>query len=183
MFDNSAVHNICTRNILIPAPSLASINSVISQWVSSFMAPFRFGSSSARTMQSRYSRLVPYHSFKFMLPSYSPFFPSEMPFYGEDTLFNISMHCFEPANMMVVSDPRAGKYTSVYMSLRGDFLPPNLTGLKSKKMVQFVDWAPTGSIIEFARRDPLQLAGDCLLTAKQSRWRIVSFINLIGNLK
>jgi tubulin alpha len=107
-----------------------------------------------------------------MMPSYSPLFPSVMPFYGEEPIFNIIMNCFEPANMMVLSDPRAGKYISVYMGFRGD-IPTNrissiLTGIKSKKIVQFVDWTPTGSIFKFARRYPVQLPGDCLLAAKQS---------------
>jgi tubulin alpha len=172
MFDNSALHNICSRNLLAPTPSLTNINSVISQWVSSFTAPFRFGNYFERSMQILYSRLVPYHSFQFMLPSYSPFFPSEMPFYEHESLSDIVFNCFEPANMMAMFDPRNGKYLAVYTGFRGDIptnrIYPIISSLKTRKIVQFVDWSPKCSIPELTRQYPVHLPGDCLASAKQS---------------
>jgi tubulin alpha len=172
MFDNSALDNICSRNLLVTTPSLANINSVISQWVSSFTAPFRFGSSSERSMKGLYSRLVPYHSLKLLMPSYSPLFPSEMPFYEHESLSDTIANCFEPANMMVKCDPRNGKYMAAYFGFRGD-IPTNhinliIFGRKIRRSVQFVDWCPTCSIIELTKQYPVHLSGDCLASAKES---------------
>ena len=49
---------------------------------------------------------------------------------------------------MVKCDPTKGKYMAVCLLYRGDVVPKDvnasIAGIKMSKMVQFVDWCPTG---------------------------------------
>merc|ERR1712188_267524 len=54
---------------------------------------------------------------------------------------------FEPPSMMTKCDPRHGKYMSCCLMYRGDVTPKDVNAAvattKSKRTIQFVDWAPT----------------------------------------
>lgn len=80
----------------------------------------------------------------------------------------ITKACFDPANQMVLCDPRQvniklkktksrkmknvksrkGKFMAVCLLYRGDVVPKDvnaaIAGIKADRSVQFVDWCPTG---------------------------------------
>jgi tubulin alpha len=60
----------------------------------------------------------------------------------------ITNAAFEPANMMAKCDPRHGKYMACCLMYRGDVVPKDVNAavatIKTKRTIQFVDWAPTG---------------------------------------
>ena len=60
----------------------------------------------------------------------------------------ITKSCFDANSQMVKCDPRQGKYMAVCLLYRGDVVPKDvnaaIASIKQSKMVQFVDWCPTG---------------------------------------
>ena len=65
----------------------------------------------------------------------------------------ITKSCFDPANQMVLCDPRKGKFMAVCLLYRGDVVPKDvnaaIASIKQKRTVQFVDWCPTGFKVRF----------------------------------
>ncbi len=60
----------------------------------------------------------------------------------------ITKACFEANSQMVKCDPNRGKYMAVCLLYRGDVVPKDvnaaIASIKVNKMIQFVDWCPTG---------------------------------------
>ena len=71
------------------------------------------------------------------------------------TVEEISRDCFETTSQMVKCNPRKGKYMAVCLLYRGDVVPKDvnaaISSIKAGKMVQFVDWCPTGFKVNFEK--------------------------------
>ena len=84
----------------------------------------------------------------FMLTSYAPIISAEKAYHEQLSVAEITNSVFEPACMMVKCDPRHGKYMACCMMYRGDVVPKDVNAavatIKTKRTIQFVDWAPTG---------------------------------------
>merc|ERR1711916_173217 len=71
-----------------------------------------------------------------------------MGYHEQLSVAEITNAVFEPASMMVKCDPRHGKYMACCLMFRGDVVPKDVNAavatIKTKRTIQFVDWAPTG---------------------------------------
>jgi hypothetical protein len=83
-----------------------------------------------------------------MLSSYAPVISAEKAYHEQLSVAEITNAAFEPANMMAKCDPRHGKYMACCLMYRGDVVPKDVNAavatIKTKRTIQFVDWAPTG---------------------------------------
>ena len=83
-----------------------------------------------------------------MLSSYAPVISAEKAYHEQLSVAEITNAAFEPANMMAKCDPRHGKYMACCLMYRGDVVPKSVNAavatIKTKRTIQFVDWAPTG---------------------------------------
>ena len=83
-----------------------------------------------------------------MLTSYAPVISAEKAYHEQLSVAEITNSVFEPACCMVKCDPRHGKYMACCMMYRGDVVPKDVNAavatIKTKRTIQFVDWAPTG---------------------------------------
>jgi tubulin alpha len=90
--------------------------------------------------------------------AYSPIVSSKKSSYEANSVQEITMSCFEPANQMVKCDPRTGKYMATCLLYRGDVVPKEVhsavSSMKTKRTVQFVDWCPTGFKIGICYQPP-----------------------------
>merc|ERR1711964_304263 len=79
---------------------------------------------------------------------YAPIISAEKAYHEQLSVAEITNSVFEPACMMVKCDPRHGKYMACCMMYRGDVVPKDVNAavatIKTKRTIQFVDWAPTG---------------------------------------
>lgn len=94
------------------------------------------------------TNLVPYPRIHFPLLTYAPFIPCTKASHEQLSVHQLTNACFEPANQMVMCDPRKGKYMSCCLLFRGDVTPTDvnnaIASIKSKRNILFVDWSPTG---------------------------------------
>uniref|UniRef100_A0A8C6T1G7 Tubulin/FtsZ 2-layer sandwich domain-containing protein n=1 Tax=Neogobius melanostomus TaxID=47308 RepID=A0A8C6T1G7_9GOBI len=85
------------------------------------------------------------------------------------TVNDITKAVFKPANHMVKCDPQRGKYMSCCLLYRGDVMPKEVNSavasIKAKRMLNFVDWCPTGFKMGITYQPPtvhsLRTAASC----------------------
>jgi len=148
VLDNEALYDISKRSLKLAKPTYKSINSLISQVVSTLTASIRFEGSLNVDINEFQTNLVPYPRIHFMATSLAPISPAATAGHETGTVQEIMLSCFEPGNFFAKFDPREGKYIACCTMLRGDVVPKDINAavavIKTKQTVQFVDWCPTG---------------------------------------
>jgi len=145
VLDNEALYDIAI-GLGIPRPKYENLNRLISQVISSMTASLRFDGQLNVDLNEFLTNLVPFPRLHFCMSSWSPL-RSRM---DQETISVAEMtsDCFETSNLMAKCDTRLGKYLSCCLMYRGDVKPKDvnsaLSGMKSKKNINFVDWIPTG---------------------------------------
>ena len=136
------------RNLDIERPTYTNLNRLLGQVISSLTASLRFDGALNVDITEFQTNLVPYPRIHFMLTSYAPIISAEKAYHEQLSVAEITNSVFEPACMMVKCDPRHGKYMACCMMYRGDVVPKDVNAavatIKTKRTIQFVDWAPTG---------------------------------------
>ena len=144
----SRLYDICRRNLDIERPTYTNLNRLLGQVISSLTASLRFDGALNVDITEFQTNLVPYPRIHFMLTSYAPIISAEKAYHEQLSVAEITNSVFEPACMMVKCDPRHGKYMACCMMYRGDVVPKDVNAavatIKTKRTIQFVDWAPTG---------------------------------------
>ncbi|SCU99901.1 LAME_0G06260g1_1 [Lachancea meyersii CBS 8951] len=158
MVDNEAIYEMCKKNLDITRPSLANLNNLIAQVVSSVTASLRFDGSLNVDLNEFQTNLVPYPRIHFPLVSYAPILSKSKAHHESNAVSEITNACFEPGNQMVKCDPRSGKYMATCLLYRGDVVTRDVQNavaqVKNKKTVQLVDWCPTGFKIGICYEPP-----------------------------
>ncbi len=148
MLDNEAIYDICRRSLDIERPTYTNLNRLVAQVISSLTASLRFDGALNVDVTEFQTNLVPYPRIHFMLSSYAPVISAEKAYHEQLSVAEITNAAFEPANMMAKCDPRHGKYMACCLMYRGDVVPKDVNAavatIKTKRTIQFVDWAPTG---------------------------------------
>ncbi|CAK0826963.1 unnamed protein product [Prorocentrum cordatum] len=146
MYDNEALYDICRRNLDIERPTYTNLNRLLAQIISSLTASLRFDGALNVDITEFQTNLVPYPRIHFMLSSYAPVISAEKAYHEQLSVAEITMSVFEPSAMFVKCDPRHGKYMACCMMYRGDVVPKDVNAavatIKTKRTIQFVDWAP-----------------------------------------
>lgn len=146
--DNEALYDICKRNLDIQRPTYTNLNRLIAQVISSMTASLRFDGALNIDITEFQTNLVPYPRIHFMLTSYCPILTAQKAYHEALTVAEITNGVFDPKNMMIKCDPRAGKYMACCLMYRGDVVPKDVNAavatIKTKGTVKFVDWCPTG---------------------------------------
>jgi len=163
MVDNEAIYDICRRNLDIERPTYSNLNRMIGQVVSSITASLRFDGALNVDLTEFQTNLVPYPRIHFPLVTYAPVVSSEKAYHEQLTVAEITNACFEPQNQMVKCDPRSGKYMACCLLYRGDVVPKDVNAaistIKTKRMIQFVDWCPTGFKVGINYQPPTVVPG------------------------
>jgi len=148
LVDNDAVFNICKNKLDIEHSSYKELNQLIAQVVSSVTASLRFEGALNVDLNEFQTNLVPYPRIHFPLVTYAPVISAAKSGHERHSVAELTAHCFEPNNQMVVCDPRTGKYMACVLLYRGDTVAKDINSaiqtMKTKRSIQFVDWCPTG---------------------------------------
>ncbi len=148
VIDNEAIYDICCKNLNIKSPTYTNMNRLIAQAMSSITASLRFDGSLNVDLTEFQTNLVPYPRMHFILISYAPIISAEKAYHEQLSVSEITNSVLESSSMFVKCDTRHIKYMSSCLMYRGDVAPKDVnaavTVIKTKRTVQFVDWAQTG---------------------------------------
>ncbi len=163
LVDNQAIYDICRANLDIARPTYTNLNRLIAQTISSITASLRFDGALNVDLNEFQTNLVPYPRIHFPMATYSPVISADKAYHEKFSVADITKSCFEPSYQMVKCDPRNGKYMSVCLLYRGDVTPTDvnasLAQIKTMRMVQFVDWCPTGFKVGINYQPPTVVPG------------------------
>ncbi|XP_072178367.1 tubulin alpha-1 chain-like isoform X1 [Diadema setosum] len=148
MVDNEAIYDLCRKNLDIERPTYTNLNRLVAQSVSTITASLRFEGSLNVDLNEFQTNLVPYPRIHFPLTTMAPVISKEKAHHEQFSVSEITSSCFEVGHQMVKCDPRNGKYMACCLLYRGDVVPKDINAaiakIKTKRVIQFVDWCPTG---------------------------------------
>lgn len=155
----------------IESPSYLHLNRLISQVVSSITASLRFNGELNVDMNEFQTNLVPFPRIHFPVASYAPFMPASKAVHEQVTVNDLTSNLFRNENQMVKCDISHAKYMACCILYRGDVVAKDvnsaISDVKSKRMLEFVDWSPTGFKIGINYKAPTIV--DCEDLARVSR--------------
>ena len=148
MFDNEALYSLCYEKLGLSRPTYTNLNRLLAQIISSITASLRFDGALNVDLNEFQTNLVPYPRIHFPLANYGPIISADKAYHEASDVVDITKNTFLPENQMVKCNPQEGKYMSVCLLYRGDVVPKDVNAaiakMKENKMVEFVDWCPTG---------------------------------------
>jgi len=148
LVDNEAIYDLCHKNLRQDRPTYTSLNRLIAQIISSITASLRFDGALNVDLNEFQTNLVPYPRIHYPLATYQPIMNAEKALHEGLDVTEMTKECFQPNNQMVKCDPTKGKYMAVCLLYRGDVVPKDVNAaishIKQSKLVDFVDWCPTG---------------------------------------
>ncbi|EPY80964.1 Tubulin alpha-1 chain [Camelus dromedarius] len=108
------------------------------------------------------------------LPSgtYAPVISAEKAYHEQLSVAEITNACFEPANQVVICDPRQGKCMACCLLYHGDVVPKDVNAaiatIKTKGSIKFADWYPTGFKVGINYQPPIVVPGGDLAKVQQA---------------
>ncbi|KER25187.1 hypothetical protein T265_14255, partial [Opisthorchis viverrini] len=163
MVDNEALYRVLRDKLEVDRPSYTNVNRLLGQVVSSITAALRFEGPLNVDIMEFQTNLVPYPRIHYPLAVYAPTASTERAYHEPMSVSEITNTCFEPSNQLVLCDPRRGKYMSCCLLYRGDVTPKDvnlaIANVKASRVIQFVDWCPTGFKVGINYQPPTVIPG------------------------
>jgi len=163
LVDNEAIYDLCHKNLRQDRPTYTSLNRLIAQIISSITASLRFDGALNVDLNEFQTNLVPYPRIHYPLATYQPIMNAEKALHEGLDVTEMTKECFQPNNQMVKCDPTKGKYMAVCLLYRGDVVPKDVNAaishIKQSKLVDFVDWCPTGYKVGINYQPPTVVPG------------------------
>jgi len=170
--DNEAIYDICRQQLKIERPAYLNLNRLIAQCASGLTASLRFDGAINVDMNEYQSNLVPYPRVHFVTSAYAPFVSAEKAKHEALKVSELTQAVLSPENQLVKVNPRKHKYLSCVMLYRGDVTPKEVNDaaqmIKTKNVVQFVDWCPTGFKSGINYQPPTAVPGGDLAAVMRS---------------
>ena len=149
VLDNEALYDIVQKKLDVKKPSYLNLNRLTAQVISSFINSEKDVYAGNSNLKGLIDYLVPSPRLHFMLSSYSPILTTEISFYEQLEIKDITNYVFEPNSMMVKFNNyslKNNKYIKCGLIYRGD--------VEDKKVFKYMDIFPTKKIYETINMNP-----------------------------
>lgn len=145
--DNDALYDICSRNLKIPNPSYAELNSLISGVMSGVTCSLRFPGQLNADFRKMAVNLVPFPRLHFFTASVAPLGSVASRAFNSTTVSELVNQMFDARNTMVNIEPKNGKYLTASAIFRGKVSTKEvetcMANIRDKNSPYFVDWIPS----------------------------------------
>ncbi|KAG9079059.1 alpha-tubulin [Ceratobasidium sp. UAMH 11750] len=139
-----------------------NLNSLIPQVVSSITALLRFDGS-LNVDLNKFHNLIPFSRIHFPPAAYAPIISAAKATHEQNSVGELTYSCFEPGNQTVKCGPSDDKLMACCLLFHGDVVPNNVQGaikdIKTKRVVQFANWCPTGFKLGICNEPPTCIPG------------------------
>ncbi|KAL1123156.1 hypothetical protein AAG570_002243, partial [Ranatra chinensis] len=146
--DNESLFATCTEQLKLDAPSYPQLNALLSQAVASLTVGLRFDGPQKIDLRDLRMNLVPFPRIHFCLIGQAPLGGSKA---RRNFTRDITRRCVKSMNIR-------GKYIAACLLYRGDNSPcaasDTVADLKSRRVLEFVDWSPAGVKFGFDTHRP-----------------------------
>lgn len=161
MFDNQAMYDIMREKVCIDQPTYLHLNRLMSQVLSGITASLRFNGSLNVDLDDFQTNLVPFPRIHFPIASFAPIMNITKETYEPATVADITQQVFDSSHLMMKCDLTVGKFMACCMLYRGDVVAKDINSaiqaIKNQRMIQFVNWCPTGFKIGNNNKPPVSV--------------------------
>ncbi|VEL08920.1 unnamed protein product [Protopolystoma xenopodis] len=145
VFDNEALHYICTRVLNIP-PAYSDLNHLISTTIGGMTTCFRFPGQLNSDLRKLAVNMIPFPRLHFFAPSFVPLTSRGNQAYRAITVPSMVQQMFDAKNLMAACDPRQGRYLTCAAIFRGRLsmaeVEETMNNTQDKNNAYFVEWIP-----------------------------------------
>lgn len=158
LMDNESLYELCATKLGSLRPNYNDINRVLSILFSCLTVSLRFDSSLNADLTQLETNLVPYPRIHFPIVSHAPIQSASTLEHNLCNTRELTCDLFDSSNRMLKVDLTSGKTMSCCIQYRGNIAVQEVTkvvlDMKLKRLLDFVDWCPTGFKIGIASQPP-----------------------------
>ncbi|CAK58261.1 unnamed protein product (macronuclear) [Paramecium tetraurelia] len=158
--DNSALSQVCERQLEIDWANFGILNKMIAQMIASITSTQRLNSENFVDLQDMYQNLVLLPELQFLHTSYAPFIQRDQQNSSSVNLLQISQALFNEAGSFIKFTPNPSQYFGVNLFYRGDCpysdLQSTINELKNSKCINFADWVPINYQVAMSSKSTVQ---------------------------
>ncbi|KAK1349120.1 beta chain of tubulin [Hamiltosporidium tvaerminnensis] len=144
--DNEALYNICNRTLKLATPGYSDLNNLVSCVMSGVTTCLRFPGQLNADLRKLAVNMVPFPRLHFFTTGYAPLTAEGSHQYSNYSVAELTQQFFDARNMMVLTDPRHGRYLTVAAVFRGKVsmrdVDEQMLNLQTKNPNYFVEWIP-----------------------------------------
>ena len=149
MFDNQALHEVCSKHLNIELPNYTNVNRLIAQLISSSTVSMRFSGGSLHCdLQEFHTNMIPFPDLHFLTPSLAPLIDINKAYCKQPDLEKITESALKSESSLSSCEISKGKYMTCSMMYRGDVTPKEVISARNEEKgtrdSRFVDWISTG---------------------------------------
>ncbi len=145
--DNTAIANICQKQLHIRWPTLADINVVIAQAISNVTYSMRHASLVNTSLEEIKNNLVPFSRLPFLSCAISPFVATHRAYEKVSNVNDMTRAVFSSDNLLCDFNPQQGKYLTTSLMYYGDVkaqeVQTALNDVRASNTVRFVEGVNT----------------------------------------
>ncbi|KAK2955454.1 putative Tubulin alpha chain [Blattamonas nauphoetae] len=170
LYENAAMRDIFEKDPYVSTSTMDDLNHLLTQSISAVTTDIRFDGNLHPTLADFQTNLVPYPRFPFVSTSFAPIssFDRTCHQYSvEDLILSLPT----PTNQLATINHKTGKIFGATFMIRGAIVPRDIgqsVVMGLKKLLTFVDWAPTGMKFGLNYRHPTRLPDSPLYSGQRS---------------
>ncbi|KAJ2514943.1 Tubulin beta-3 chain [Coemansia sp. RSA 2049] len=149
--DNEALGRICVETLKIKSPVHDDLNNLVARVMSGVTTSLRFPGQLNADLRKLAVNMVPFPRLHFLISGIAPLTGSQAQSYRNVTVPDLCQQMYDARNMMVLTDPRHGRYLTCAAMFRGKVslkeCEDTILAYADKNPSVFIEWIPNSTQI------------------------------------